>query len=206
MTAPDHGGDNPLDALMPPLRQGVLCATVLNADLWFPLEELASRCGAQPEEAAAETRALANAGILEWDAAKSRTRARAACPFLPELRALLIKTAGAAAPIGRMLAPFGQRVRAAFIYGSMARMESDSTSDIDLMVVGEVSMTELTRPVRALEWSLGREIHLSLFTPARFRDKLREGNHYLTMTMKREKLFVQGGPDALAQIVEGAAD
>ena len=64
------------------------------------------------------------------------------CPVFPELQTLVLKTAGVVEVLRVAMAPLASRVRLAFIYGSMARGRPKPVSDVDLLVVGDVSFGE----------------------------------------------------------------
>jgi predicted nucleotidyltransferase len=49
---------------------------------------------------------------------------------------------GLAEPLRQALAPLAPRIRAAFVYGSVAKRQDTASSDIDLMIVSD----ELTYP------------------------------------------------------------
>ena len=64
------------------------------------------------------------------------------CPIYPELKALIAKTAGAADFLRNALAPLADRIRVAFIYGSVARAQARRGSDVDVMIIGDVSFAQ----------------------------------------------------------------
>ena len=50
---------------------------------------------------------------------------------------LVRKTVGLAGPLQEALAPLGERIQAAFVYGSVAGGKDRAEGDIDLMVIAE---------------------------------------------------------------------
>ena len=54
-------------------------------------------------------------------------------PIFAELHGIVVKTVGMAEPLRAALAPFGDRIKAAFVYGSLAKGTDTAASDIDLM-------------------------------------------------------------------------
>src|SRR5262249_34309052 len=70
-------------------------------------------------------------------------RANRSHPVFPELRALVAKTIGAIPMLRSALARLADAISIAFVYGSMARGEEKSESDIDLMVVGSVTLEDV---------------------------------------------------------------
>ncbi|MEM3658367.1 MAG: hypothetical protein QXQ66_08145, partial [Candidatus Hadarchaeum sp.] len=61
------------------------------------------------------------------------------CPIFPELRALVEKTLGAPILLRRLLTPFAPCIRVALLFGSSAQAQTTTGSDLDLLVVGDVS-------------------------------------------------------------------
>ncbi len=74
-------------------------------------------------------------------------RANPESPVFPELKSLVAKTFGIADVVRESLQPFARKVVAAFIYGSVARGKHDASSDVDLLVVGDIAVRRrLLRP------------------------------------------------------------
>jgi len=64
-------------------------------------------------------------------------RTNRASPVFAELHGLIVKTSGLVAPLRAALAPLADRIRAPFVYGSIAKGQDRATSDIDLMVIAD---------------------------------------------------------------------
>ena len=65
-------------------------------------------------------------------------QANAASPLYSELRNIVLKTVGLAEPLRAALKPLSSAaIRAAFVYGSVAKATDQSASDIDLMVISD---------------------------------------------------------------------
>ena len=94
------------------------------------------------------------------------------------------------------------RIRVAFVYGSIARQEEKAESDVDLMVVGRATFREVVTHLQAAQKKLGREVNPTVYSVAEFRRKRRAGNHFLTRVLESKKLFVLGDERELARMVE----
>ena len=70
--------------------------------------------------------------------------ANAGSPVFEELRALALKTFGLTDVLRTALAPVSQSIRAAFVYGSIAKGQDTAASDIDLMVKNRWDNRSLT--------------------------------------------------------------
>jgi len=55
-------------------------------------------------------------------------------------------------------------IRVAFIYGSTAKGTEVTSSDIDLMVIGEIDLDILNRTIDNVEDELGRTVNYTLFS------------------------------------------
>lgn len=104
-----------------------------------------------------------------------------------ELKSLLLKTAGAAAVIQSALASLADRIRAAFIYGSTAQGEEQKGSDVDLLVIGEVTFAEVVSAIHEAQGILHREINPTVYPPREFRSKLEADHHFLKRLVERTK-------------------
>lgn len=104
------------------------------------------------------------------------------------------------ARIARALDAHRDRIEAMFIFGSAARAEQGQNSDIDLMVIGDVGLRELTPDLKRLEQELGRQVNVVLYTPEERSRRLSAGEPFLKRVEGGPKLFVMGGADDLAAV------
>ena len=93
------------------------------------------------------------------------------------------------------LEPVGDRIQLAFVFGSMARNRQTEDSDIDLLVIGDVSLKGLSGPLREAEGTLGRRINPVIYTREAFREKYQAGDPFLLDVYRREKIPVIGPPE-----------
>jgi predicted nucleotidyltransferase len=89
----------------------------------------------------------------------------------------------------------------AFIYGSYARGRENSTSDIDLMVIGDISSRKLSSILAKPKNSLGREINYVVYTEKEFKQKAQRKNHFITSILNKEKIFLIGTQDELKKFI-----
>jgi predicted nucleotidyltransferase len=138
--------------------------------------------------------ALRLAGLIEGIRRGHQTyyRANGKNPIFGELKSILAKTSGIRDILYEFFVPLADRIKLAFVYGSIARGEETSASDIDLMVVGEVSFADVASALSQSEAKLGREVNPTVYSPSEFREKLAAKNHFLSTIAKNKKLFVTG--------------
>jgi predicted nucleotidyltransferase len=144
-----------------------------------------------------ELNLLTDAGLIERSALGSQVFYRANRDYaaFQELRALLAKTVGSLELLKNALQPLSTQIDFAFVYGSVARQEEKAASDIDLMVVGSVSLDEILDAVSPLEKSLRRPVNPTIYSLQDLREKLQSGNHFLRSLMHGKKIFLIGGED-----------
>ncbi|MGQ0723212.1 MAG: nucleotidyltransferase domain-containing protein [Candidatus Eiseniibacteriota bacterium] len=93
----------------------------------------------------------------------------------------------------------------AFVHGSLARGEEIATSDVDLLVVGRVSLAKLSVALAEAEKRLTREVNPTVYAAAEFASKLAAGNHFLREVLSGPKLLVVGSSDELETLARRAA-
>lgn len=183
-----------LATLFPTLRGEVLAATLTQPDKWWYLSELAEFLATTPSSLQRELKALVGAGILQQRREGTRTyfKAETRSPLFPELRGLIEKTAGIVPTLQDALTPFADRIDCAFVYGSVARTEEHSLSDVDLMVIGSAGLADLAPALRRAESRLGREVNATSYSAREFRNKVAARDHFLSEILRGPKAFVKG--------------
>jgi len=183
-----------LDTLFPGVRQGVLTAIMTRPDKWWYLSELADFLHKRPSSLQRELAALVESGILEQrrDGRRTYFKAETRSPIFRDLRNIFEKTVGLIPILRILLRPFGDKIACAFVYGSVARREERVTSDVDLMVIGDVGLAELSTALLKAERRLGREINVTTYSFDEFRKKAAQGDHFLTTVLNGSLQFVKG--------------
>ncbi len=116
-------------------------------------------------------------------------QANSASPIFQELTAIVRKTFGIGDVIRTALAPLESQIVEGFIYGSIARGEATSSSDVDLMLVGnELSYSQVMAHLASAEVAIGRTINPTLYSQQDFASKLNSGNHFLQRVMEQARI------------------
>ena len=123
-------------------------------------------------------------------------------PIYAELRGLVVKTGGVADTLRAALSLLAERIYVAFIYGSVAKGEERRASDVDVMVIGQVSFAEISEALGEAQKTIGREVNPSVYAPADFRAKLIAKHHFLRSVMKGGKIFLIGDERELARLAK----
>ena len=126
-------------------------------------------------------------------------RANKEHPLYPELASLVAKTSGLREVFVNALKGI-KGIRVAFVFGSLAGGAGKASSDVDLMVIGDIGLRDIAPRLRPAIDSIGREINPVVMSPAGFSSKLKEGDAFLKNVMAAEKLFIIGGADELGSM------
>ncbi len=115
-------------------------------------------------------------------------------PFYPELKKIIYATIGLGDYLTERLRD-PRQIELAFVYGSVARNEETTKSDIDLFVVGGIDELELHGVVSQIEADIRRSINYVSMSGAEFQERLIEGEPFVKRVMAEEKIVLKGNPD-----------
>lgn len=120
-------------------------------------------------------------------------------PIFEELSGIARKTIGLADPLRESLAPLADKIRAAFVYGSIAKRTDTASSDIDLLLLSdELAYADVFAALEAASSTLGRTVNPTILTSAELRKRLENEESFLTRVLAQPKIWLIGGEDALA--------
>lgn len=183
-------------------RSALLSMLYGRTDESFYLRQLVRAVGAGHGAVQRELKYLTEMGLIVRRVQGNQVlyRANSQSPIFPEVKSLITKTVGVHDAIRSALASLGPEIQVAFVYGSVARQKERANSDVDLMVLGSASFSEVVAALGPAQRVLGREINPTVFPVAEFHAKLAAGNHFLRSVMKEKKLFVLGSEHELAKL------
>ena len=114
-------------------------------------------------------------------------------PVFPELQSLVLKTVALAEPLRKSLEPYSDRIKAAFVFGSVAKGTDTAQSDIDLMVIGdELSYSDLYTALQNAESILQRKVSPIFLTPEEWRRKASLKGSFISTMNALPKVFIFG--------------
>lgn len=182
------------DALFPRTRQSILALLFGNPDERFYVSDIARRAGDARGQVQRELVRLARSGLIlrEPQANQVYFRANPASAIYHELATLVAKTFGIADILRAALAGLADRIDIAFIYGSVARAEQRATSDVDVLIVGEVLLSELDPRLSQAETRLGRKVSPTVLDRKTFRKRAADQDHFLKSVLAGPKIFLVG--------------
>jgi predicted nucleotidyltransferase len=185
-------------------RQAVLALLYGRADSSFYTKQILDAVKIGRGTVQRELKNLTDTGIItrEVQGRQVYYRANARCPIFDELKSIVRKTFGMADIIRQSLATNADKIRVAFIFGSVAKSTDDRRSDIDLMVVGKISFGDVVSLLTPAEQKLGREVNPVVYPVAEFKKKVKEDHHFVKTVLEEEKIFVIGDEDELRKLAK----
>lgn len=193
-----------LPSLFGKTRQALVALLYARADEEHLQENLIRFAGLGRGTVQRELEFLARAGVVHRTLRGRQVyfQANADSPIYPELRGLVVKTIGVADALRAALAPLFDRIRVAFVFGSVARGAERRASDVDVMIIGDVSFAEASEALARAQQTIGREVNPSVYGPEDLRAKLASRHHFLGSVLKGEKIFLIGDDRELARLAK----
>lgn len=128
-----------------------------------------------------------------------RFQANPQSPVYSELVSLTRKTLGVEPLLREALLPLAPDLKAAWVYGSVAKQTDTAQSDIDVMLIGEnLLLGNILELLVPLEVQLGRKINPTCYTPTDFERRRAEPDSFVNRILKQPILPLIGD----AQYVE----
>jgi predicted nucleotidyltransferase len=125
-------------------------------------------------------------------------QANAQAPLFDEVRGIVLKTIGLAEPLRATLKQLSSAIRAAFVYGSVAKATDRAASDIDLMIISDsLSYGEVFGVLERAAKQLGRQVNPTVYTAEEFAKRARGENAFVTRVLEQPKIWIVGGENDL---------
>lgn len=190
------------DVLFGQTHGGILGLLYGHPDQSFYVRQIARQVGISVGTVQRELEKLAQVGLIVRSESGNQVfyQANPNSPVFPEIRALVAKTVGAFRVLRSALEPLSKQIAVAFVYGSMARQEEKAESDIDLMMVGEVSLDDVLAHLSGVESILARPVNPTVYTADEFRLKITSGNYFLNAVLQGKIVFLFGDEDELGKM------
>ncbi|HZK80488.1 MAG TPA: nucleotidyltransferase domain-containing protein [Humisphaera sp.] len=189
---------------MPRTRQSILAATLLQPERSWYAADLARHLGTSRSSLQRELVALVKVGILKnrREGRMVYVQADRECPVFVELRGLLSKTAGLVDLLRDALTPFIDRIEFSFVFGSVARAQETSVSDIDLFIIGEVGLREVAPALQEAQKLTGREVNPKLLRLPELAKRVAARDHFVLNVLDKPKLFIVGSQHELDDVTK----
>lgn len=182
-------------------RRQVLGLLLLHPDKTYHVREIARLTNTVPGTLHKELTKLAEAGILKKSLQGNQVlyQADSDCIIFDELSSILRKTSGLAEVLRTALLSLTDRVRIAAVFGSIASGKAKAGSDIDILLIGEISFAEAVKTLYPAQQQLGREINPKLYSEVQWQQALQENSSFIRELMSKPLLYLIGDKDDLGQ-------
>jgi len=156
------------------------------------VREIERRSGLNDSTLRQELRKLVRLDLVQSRRDSNRVyyRAKTENPLYPEIRNLVLKTSGLSDVLKSALTD--KRIRLAFVFGSIASGEEKAGSDVDLMVIGQLGLRDLSRLLSGVEEKIGREVNPHVLCEEEFQKRIRAKEHFVSSVMESPKIFIIG--------------
>ncbi len=119
-------------------------------------------------------------------------------PIFEELHSIILKTAALSIPLLSALEPFSADIIVAFIFGSIAKGNDNSESDVDLLIIGNgLSYTKLLTALQPVENEISRSINAQILTADEWREINDKENSFVLNVRSQPKIFLIGNENDL---------
>lgn len=137
---------------------------------------------------------LADAGVLVKKSVGNQVRysANLDCPIIDELTSILRKTSGVVDVLTDALLPLAEKISVAFVFGSMASGKENTGSDVDVMVIGNVSFAEVVQALYGTQESLRREVNPKVFSQEEWTQMREKNDSFVKEVLSKPRLFLVG--------------
>ena len=149
-----------------------------------------------------EVERLVKIGLVEKQIRGNRKyyRCRRDFPIFEELKSIILKTVALGNVLKDYLQKKKEKIELAFIYGSFAKGEENISSDIDLLLVGNITSKEASMLLSPAKNSMRREINFIVYEEKELLKK--KESHFLKQVLKEPKIFLVGNEDDIKRILK----
>jgi predicted nucleotidyltransferase len=189
------------DALFSTTRQRVLAYLFGQPERSFFATELIRLASGGSGAVQRELARLADCGLVTVTrvGTQKHYQANPESPIYAELCGIVRKTVGLAEPLREALAPLKERIKAAFVFGSVAKRSDTASSDIDVLVLSDnIDYADVFAALQSAETKLGRTVNPTVYTPANWRKKRKDRNAFVVKVAAQPKVFLIGTEDDIA--------
>ena len=193
-----------LESLFGKTRRSILALLFSHVDESFYLRKILRLTGISPGAGQRELKRLSEAGIILRSLRDNQVhfQANPQCPIFEDMKSLITKTQGVADVLRSALESLANSIKAAAIYGSVAQGRANKESDVDLLVVGDVTFGDVVENLARAQEILRREVNPVVVSFEEFRSRISEGDHFLESIMRSSFIPVIGDPRELGRVAQ----
>ena len=182
-------------------RERTLGLLLLNPDASYHVRELARLTGTSPGTLHKELTKLTSGGILQRKKVGNQVHysANLSCPIFDELASILRKTSGLADVLANALIGLENKIELAFVFGSIARGDQQTNSDVDIMLIGSLSFSDAVQALHSTQAVLQREVNPVVYSQEEFERRIKNNDSFIKEVLGKPKLFIIGTENELSQ-------
>ncbi len=183
------------NALFSKVQQRVLALIFGHPERSFYTSEIVRRVHSGTGAVERELSRLQRSGLVSVERIGNQKhfRANRESPVFAELQGLVIKTVALTEPLRKALQPYSNNIKAAFVFGSVAKGSDTARSDIDLMVIGDdLTYSDLYSALQNAESLLQRQVSPLFLSVRDWRRKASQQDSFASKIKAQPKLFIVG--------------
>jgi predicted nucleotidyltransferase len=183
-------------------RVNILEEFLLNPGNEYHIRELARIVEATPIYVQKELKNLESLGLLGSRKKGNMVlyKLRTKSPIAEDLKRIFLKTESIGQAIMKELDT--GKIKFAFIFGSFAKGVEAPTSDVDVLIVGDVNEDDVLRSISKTERRIGREINFMLWTEKEFFEKAEKKIPLIKEISKTPIIMIVGDEDELKRSIK----
>lgn len=183
-------------------RRKLLGTLLLQADERYHVRELARMTEIPAGSLHRELKAMADAGLLIREQVGNQVlyRADRSCEIFDELASIFRKTTGLAYLLRDELDAISDKIDIAIVFGSLASGRQNSSSDVDVLVLGNPKLIEVVKALAPLGQTLKREINPVVMTSDEFSLLIGKNDRFAMRVVEEPKVFVIGDDVEFAKL------
>ena len=189
------------DALFSKVQQRVLGVLFGNPSRSFYATEIIRLAHSGTGAVQRELARLQGAGLVTVNQVgkQKHYQANPESPLFEELRKLSLKTFGLADVLRAALEPVSAEIRAAFVYGSIAKGTDTAASDVDVLVISDtLSYADLFGALERASEQLGRNVAPTIYSSREFHERVRNENAFIQRVLGKPKVWLIGDERVIA--------
>lgn len=189
-----------IDALFTRTQQRVLGLLFGQPARSFYATELIALAGIGSGAVQRELARLTRSGLVTVRSVGNQKhyQANADSALFHELCGIAQKTTGLAEPIRHALRKHEADIRAAFVYGSVAKQQDTARSDIDVMLISDtLTYGDVFASLEEASSQLGRSVNPTILSTKELSKRVANDNAFLSRVLSQPKIWLIGGEDDL---------
>jgi len=186
------------------IRIQLLTRFLMHPEVEYYGRELTEILGASSRSVHAELKNLESIALIQKRISGKQHyySANTRHPLFRDLQNIFRKTIGLKDAIAEGLKSIVEDIDYAFIYGSFVSGDFKAESDVDLLLIGDVSSRKLSNVLLEVGETIEREVNYSIFKRNEFTERLRTRDHFISRIIATPMLFIIGDSNEFRSMAE----